>query len=200
MEILGDRECEIVSYKAASYPVRLDRSIRRMVLFNSQRKFVFEPVKDADIGKESPRAYVDYEHTKKPDPGYFKQILENSLNELEMAHFCEYFIRLLNCRIKQHKEKVMCLVGEPNSGKTSLFTPISRLIPARYIAMITKQKAFNKSLVDENTQIIFLDEAHANLMDPDDWKIFTQGGLTAHDRKYKTSESNKMPHVYHLSD
>ena len=157
-------------------------------------------MKDADIGKESPRAYIDYKHTKKPDPGYFKQILENSLNELEMAHFCEYFIRLLNCRLKQHKEKVLCLVGEPKSGKTSLFTPISRLIQARYIAMITTQKAFNKSLVDENTQIIFLDEAHANLMDPDDWKIFTQGGLTAHDRKYKTSESNKMPHVYHLSD
>ena len=64
-------------------------------------------MKDADIGKESPRAYVDYKHTKKPDPGYFKQILENSLNELEMAHFCEYFIRLLNCRLKQHKEKVL---------------------------------------------------------------------------------------------
>ena len=94
----------------------------------------------------------------------------------------------------------MCLVGEPKSGQTSLFTTISRLIPARYIAMITTQKVFNKSLVDENTQIIFLDEAHANLMDPDDWKILTQGGLTAHDRKYKTSESNKMPHVYHLSD
>ena len=81
----------------------------------------------------------------------------------------------------------MCLVGEPNSGKTSLFTPITRFIPARYIAMISKQKAFNKSLVDENTQIIFLDEAYAKLMDPDDWKILTQGGLTAHDRKYKTS-------------
>ena len=53
--------------------------------------------------------------------------------------------------------------------------------------MISKQKAFNKSLVDENTQIIFLDEAHTKLMDPDDWKILTQGGLTAHDRKYKTS-------------
>ena len=81
----------------------------------------------------------------------------------------------------------MCLVGEPNSGKTSLFTPVTRFIPARYIAMISKQKAFNKSLIDENTQIIFLDEAHAKLMDPDDWKILTQGGLTAHDRKYKTS-------------
>ena len=82
----------------------------------------------------------------------------------------------------------MCLIGEPNSGKTSLFTPISRLIPARYTAMISKQKAFNKSLVDENTQIIFLDEAqYTKLMDPDNWKILTQGGLTAHDRKYKTS-------------
>ena len=77
----------------------------------------------------------------------------------------------------------MSLVGEPNSGKTSLFTPITSFIPARYIAMISKQKAFNKSLVDENTQIIFLDEAHAKLMDPDDWKILTQGELTAHDRK-----------------
>ena len=185
VEILGDRECEFVRQLRIQYD--LIEVTGGWCFSISQRKFVFEPVKDADIGKESPRAYIDYKHTKKPDPGYFKQILENSLNELEMAHFCEYFIRLLNCRIKQHKEKVMCLVGEPNSGKTSLFTPISRLIPARYIAMITKQKAFNKSLVDENTQIIFLDEAHANLMEPDDWKILTQGGLTAHDRKYKTS-------------
>ena len=82
--------------------------------------------------------------------------------------------------------------------------------------MITKQKAFNKSLVDEDTQIIFMDEAYAKLLDPDDWKVrslsltssvvlasgynvslyvfsfcflkvLTQGGLTAHDRKYKSS-------------
>ena len=57
----------------------------------------------------------------------------------------------------------------------------------RYIAMITKQKAFNRSLVDENTQVIFMDEAHVGLLEPDDWKILTQGGLTAHDRKYKKS-------------
>ena len=55
--------------------------------------------------------------------------------------------------------------------------------------MISKQKALNKSfqLVDENTQIIFLDEAHTKLMDPDDWKVLTQRGLTVHDHKYKTS-------------
>ena len=51
----------------------------------------------------------------------------------------------------------------------------------RYIAMITKEKAFNKSLVDKNTQVIFMDEAHVGLLEPDGWKI------QAHDRKYKTS-------------
>ena len=40
----------------------------------------------------------------------------------------------------------------------------------RYIAMITKQKAFNKSLIDQETQVIFLDEAYAGLLEPDDWK------------------------------
>lgn len=111
-----------------------------------------------EIGNESP---IEYGQTKMPDPGYIKQILKNSLNQQEMAHFCEYYIGLLNCRTNQHKGRVMCLVGEPNSGKTSLFTPI--------------------------TSFIFLDEVHAKLMDPDDWKILMQGGLTAHDRKYKTS-------------
>ena len=47
----------------------------------------------------------------------------------------------------------------------------------RYIAMITKQKAFNKSLVDRRTQVIFMDEEHVKLLDPDDWKVLTQGGL-----------------------
>ena len=65
----------------------------------------------------------------------------------------------------------MSLIGEPNRVKTSLFTLITLLKPARYIAIISKQKAFNKSLVDENTQIIFLDVAHTKLMDTDDWKI-----------------------------
>ena len=41
----------------------------------------------------------------------------------------------------------------------------------RYIAMITKQRAFNKSQIDADTQIIFMDEAYAKLLDPDDWKV-----------------------------
>jgi len=114
-----------------------------------------------EIGNESPRVYIEYEQTKTPDPGYFKQILKNSLNQQEMARFCEYYIGLLNCHTNQHKERVMCLTGEPTVEKRAFSQPI--------------------------TSFIFLDEVHAKLMNPDDWKILMQGGLTAHDRKYKTS-------------
>ena len=45
------------------------------------------------------------------------------------------------------------------------------LLDLRYIAMITKQNAFNKSLIDQETQVVFLDEAYAGLLEPDDWKV-----------------------------
>ena len=38
--------------------------------------------------------------------------------------------------------------------------------------MISKQKAFKKSFPDENTPWIFLNETHANVMDPDDLRKF----------------------------
>ena len=97
----------------------------------SQRRFVQNPIKE--IGKECPGAFVQYSHTKEPEAKYFQEILENSLSPTGVTYFCEYYLRLLNHGIKQHKEKVMCLIGEPNSGKTSLFTPITRIIPARYL-------------------------------------------------------------------
>ena len=62
-----------------------------------------------------------YDSTKDPDPKYLKEILENSLSPDEVANFCDNFLKLLNYNKKQHKDKVPCLVGEANSGKTSLF-------------------------------------------------------------------------------
>ena len=62
----------------------------------------------------------------------------------------------------------------------------------KYIAMITKQKAFNKSLVDQKTQVIFMDEAHVKLLDPDDWKVLTQEKLNAHVWKYRSSSQQEI--------
>ncbi|KAJ7337887.1 hypothetical protein OS493_008045 [Desmophyllum pertusum] len=175
--ILGDPESEIADQLRINYD--LIEVSGGWCFSVSKRRFVESAIKDEDI-----------------------EILQNSLSETEIKYFCEYYIRLLNYGIKQHKDKVICLIGEPNSGKTSSFAPITCIIPERYIAMITKQKAFNKSLVDQDTQIIFLDESHAKLLDPDDWKVLTQGGLTAHDGKYKSSTPvyYTLPNVYHLPE
>ena len=87
------------------------------------------------------------------------------------------------------------LIGEADSGKTSVFSPIQGVVHARKIAKVTKQREFNKAMIDDECEVVFLDEVHAKLMDVDNWKILTQGGWTAHDEKYKSSKGfvNKCP-------
>ena len=88
-----------------------------------------------------------------------------------------------------------CLVGEPDSRKTSLFYPILGLIHHSNVATVTKQKVFNKAMSGKNTEVIFIDEATSSTLDVDDWKILTQGGYTACDVKYKMAKSffNRCP-------
>lgn len=184
----------------------------------SQRKFIPQPIANEDVGKVTPRGYFEYDHTASPDAKYFQQILENSLSPDDIKSFCNDFLNLLHFQNKHHKEKasflfenevmpyqhidlfsfsqqVPCLVGEANSGKTSLFAPILGVVTPSKIARVTKQKSFNKAMIDETTEIIFIDEATVGLMDIDDWKLLTQGGWTAHDRKFSTARGfvNRCP-------
>ena len=134
----------------------------------------------------SPRAYVHYSKTTDPDPKYFQQILKNSLPEEQIKQFCADFLAIF--RPKEHKRPVPCAIGASDSGKTSLFSPVFQIIPLRRIARVTKQKSFNKAMIDSSTEVIFLDEAHRDLLDVDDWKIICQGGFTSHDVKWKKAE------------
>ena len=45
--------------------------------------------------------------------------------------------------------------------------------------------AFKSNSPYHETEEIFLDEAYANLLDLDEWKIICQGGFTFHDVKWK---------------
>ena len=86
------------------------------------------------------------------------------------------------------KDKVPCLIGDANSGKKSLFHPILGIVHHTNIATITKQRAFNHAIILKSTEVTFIDEASMSTMDIDDWKILTQGGYTACDRKYQTAK------------
>ena len=160
-----------------------------------RRSFVQDAIQDHQIGQVSPRAYCPYDPAREPKPKYFKEVLENSLGEEDLRNFCHDFIKLLSYNQKRHKEKVPCLVGDANSGKTSLFFPILGLIHHRNVATVTKQRAFNKSMITPYTEVIFIDEATEKTLDMDDWKILTQGGYAAHDVKYRNARAfiNRCP-------
>ena len=107
-------------------------------------------------------------------------------------------MRLLNFNQKKHKERVPCLVSEPDSGKTSLFYPILGLIHHSKVATVTKQKVFNKAMIGKDTEVIFIDEATPSTLDVGDWKILTHGGV--HNLRCQVQNSQvifqSMSHVH----
>lgn len=129
---------------------------------------------------------MDFDRLKDPEPKYFEEILRNNLSEDKLHQFCADFLALF-CP-KRHKQPVPCAIGSANSGKTSLFAPVFQIVPLNRIARVTKQKNFNKAMIDSSTEIIFLDEAFSGLLEVDDWKILCQGGFTSHDVKWKKAE------------
>ena len=85
VEILGDRECEFMKQLRINYDLI---EVNGGWCFSvSRRKFVLYSIQGTEIGNESPRAYIEYDHTKTRDPGYIKQILQNSLNQQEKRTF-----------------------------------------------------------------------------------------------------------------
>ena len=192
-EILSNPHCEVIRPLCVDYNLIEVNDGQCWSIMD--RRFVDNAIADKDIGHITPRAFSPYDPTKEPDPKYFKEILENSLSAVEVQLFCEDFLKLLNRNKKRHKDKVPCLVGAANSGKTSLFQPILGLVHHHNVATITKQRVFNKAMINRFTEVIFIDEACPSTLDIDDWKILTQGGYTACDVKYKTAKSfiNRCP-------
>ena len=193
IELLSDPYCELFRPLTVDYD--LIEVSKGLCWSLKKGKFVEDAIEEHQIGKVSPRAFFLYEPNQVPDAKYFREILENSLSPDDVRRFCEDFVKLLNYNRKKHKDKVPCLVGDANSGKTSLFFPILSLVHHGNVATVTKQRAFNKSMITPFTEVIFLDEATESTLDIDDWKTLTQGGYSAHDVKYQRAKSfiNRCP-------
>ena len=187
IDILADPDCEVIR------PIIVDYNLievnEEKCWSVSERRFLNNAIPAEEMGLVTPRAFSRYDPSKVPQPKYFQDVLKNSLIENAIGLSCEDFLRLLNFNQKKHKERVPCLVGEPDSGTTSLFYPILGLIHHSNVATVTQQKVFNKAMIGKNTEMIFIDKATPSTLDVDDWKILTQGGYTAYDVKYKTAKS-----------
>ena len=190
---LSDPFCELFSPLIINYDLIEVKDGRCWSI--SRRDFVEDAIEEQQVGKISPREFCSFDSARDPDPKYFREVLENSLSTQEVAKFCDDFLKLLLYNKKQHKDKVPCLVGDANNGKTTLFMPILGLIHPGNVATVTKQKAFNKSMITPFTEGIFIDEATERTLDFDDWKILPQGGYAAHDMKYQSARAfiNRCP-------
>ncbi|XP_048589692.1 uncharacterized protein LOC116617698 [Nematostella vectensis] len=188
LTILGDEECRMIPQ------LHIERDLVEVndgwCWSFASNQFVNNAISKSQKGHVSPRAFIKYRHTDEPNPRYFRETLQNSLDDSQIAEFLRDFLDLF--RPKVHKQKVPCAIGPPDSGKTSLFAPVFQVIPLERIARVTKQKGFSKSMINAETEVIFLDEASESILDIDDWKILCQGGYTAHDAKWKGAAGFKM--------
>lgn len=194
IDLLGDPTCElfqslVIDYDLIEVNDGICWSVRR-------RAFVKIPIEARQIGKPSPRCFCAYDPSKKADPTYFREILENSLSASEVATFCDDFLKLFNYNAKKHKDRVPSVVAAANSGKPSLFFPIQGLVHRGNIAPVTKQCAFNKAMITPFTEVIFIDEADESVLDISDWKILTQGDTRPrHQIPNRKTIHEQMPHA-----
>jgi len=84
--ILADPECEFAKQLRNNYD--LIEILNGGCFSRSERRFVQNPIKE--IGKECPRAFVQYSHPKEPEAKCLscQEILENSLSPTGVTYFC----------------------------------------------------------------------------------------------------------------
>jgi len=86
----------------------------------SQRAFLSNPINESQIAKLSPRAYVPYDCSSAPRPGYFRDGILNSFgNEEVRVNFLNKFFQCLVPFKMPQKTRKLVVVGPRDSGKTA---------------------------------------------------------------------------------
>ena len=171
---LSHPACEII--KTLQFDVDLIEVSNGFFFRISTRSFVRNAIQADKIGTLSPRAFVPYDSTTAPRPGYFKEGILNSFpDDVERAKFCNKFYQCLMAFKMPHKAKKLVVAGPKDSGKTSWAMVFHRLIPPGRIASITKEKQISAAMIDEDTQLVFVDEWSRTTLDTDLAKTILQG-------------------------
>ena len=165
-EHLSHPACEII--KQLQFDVDLIEVSNGFFFRIPTRSFVRNAIQTDKIGTLSPRAFVPYDSTTAPRPGYFKEGNLNSFpDDVERAKFCNKYYQCLIAFKMPHKAKKLVVAGPKDSGKTSWAMVFHRVIPPGRIASITKEKQFSAAMIDEDTQLVFVDEWSRTTLDTD---------------------------------
>ena len=94
---------------------------------------------------------------------------------MERTRFLNKFYQCLLVGQLPMKTKKLCVVGSSDSGKSSWANVLLSLTPANKVATLSKEKVFGFSMLNDDTQFIFIDEWSADMFGSDMAKLFIQG-------------------------
>ena len=86
----------------------------------------------------------------------------------------------------------LCVVNKTDSGKTLWFCPFQGIIPTRNFAGVTRERQLAGHMINEDTEIVFIDEWSVDGLNAEDAKKVLQGGLQMLPRKHK--KADKFPY------
>ena len=115
----------------------------------------------------SPRIYYDFAvKITSRDGGYFSYSILNSSPEVpKRVEFLNKFYQCLLYGQLPHKAMKLVVCGTNNSGKSSWARIFLGIMNRLKIVSVTKEKTFDLSMVDEDTNLIFIDEWSEKTLD-----------------------------------
>ena len=168
----------------------------------SERRFADTPLFDSDFRKVSPRMFVEFDPEKDPEPLYFRECILNSFPEESVRRFMNKFYQCLMAGRMPHKIRKLVLCGPKDSGKTSWVQVLFGIIPLTNVAAITQEKQFSAAMMNEHTELVFLDEWSENTLQADLAKVVLQGGYMVTCVKHQSPKTlvNKAPFYITTND
>ncbi|XP_066925566.1 uncharacterized protein [Clytia hemisphaerica] len=142
----------------------------------------------------SPRAFVKYVYKsdRVPYPLPFVQGIFNSFpGKRKRLKFLQKFYQLLLHQMFPIKERKLLVYGDSNSGKTSWFYVFQGIIGTDHIAGVTQESQFAGHMINESTEIVFMDEWSSNSLSCEEAKRVLQGGLIMLSQKHKSAKKIK---------
>ena len=144
------------------------------------------PYKESDQGVISPRMFKNIPDRIDLSGGPFKDFVEHNFpDRREKAKLLITFYHCLLAKQLPMKTPKLTLIGDRNSGKTSLVNVLFGLTHPEFVATLSKEKVFGTSMIDDDTMLLFIDELCPSILPQDQAKILLQGGPITIPRKHK---------------
>ncbi|XP_066922695.1 uncharacterized protein [Clytia hemisphaerica] len=184
--LLSDPDCGLIKPLKILYNIIEVLPARTIFVISEKR---FYKIRNFPEGC-TPRAFIRYTYDKSyvPYPGPFIQGIMNSFPERKTrVHFLQKYFQLLLHKKFPMKEPKLLLEGDSNSGKTSWAAVFEGLIPTENIAGVTQEGRFAGHLINNQTELVFMDEWTVNSLSCEDAKRILQGGLIMLSQKHASA-------------